>query len=174
MEKHSHLLKLSLVLSFLLDLCNSCFTSFSGHNFSQLFLSDCVVRVWDKVFANFSQSKRNSRVALRRRPNSWDFNVQIVVQVSVLGIGGLTKLFFLKLKMHLWNSHQHYSQKGNFTRFLSFIDPRPRIAILQRVSSCNRLMEFPLGPRSFPTKLNFGCSLTGTRTFTITRICFSR
>ncbi len=41
------------------------------------------------------------------------------------------------------------------TFFLSRIDPRPKTAILHIVSSCNRRNEFPLGPNSFPTKLNW-------------------
>ena len=46
------------------------------------------------------------------------------------------------------------------------IDPFPRTAIFVIVSSCNLFIEFPLGPSNFPTKLNFGCSLTGTTTRT--------
>lgn len=40
------------------------------------------------------------------------------------------------------------------TFFRSFIEPRPRTAILHIVSSCKRFIEFPLGPSSLPTKLN--------------------
>ena len=38
---------------------------------------------------------------------------------------------------------------------LSLMDPRPSTAILVMVSSWRRFIEFPLGPRSFPTKLNW-------------------
>ena len=41
-----------------------------------------------------------------------------------------------------------------FTFFRSFIEPRPSTAILHIVSSCNRFIEFPLGPNNLPTKLN--------------------
>lgn len=34
------------------------------------------------------------------------------------------------------------------------MDPLPRMDIFAPVSSCNRFMEFPRGPSSFPTKLN--------------------
>lgn len=37
---------------------------------------------------------------------------------------------------------------------LSLMDPLPRMDIFTPVSSCNRFMEFPRGPSSFPTKLN--------------------
>lgn len=42
------------------------------------------------------------------------------------------------------------------TLFRSFIEPRPKTAILHNVSSCRRLSELPLGPSSLPTKLNCG------------------
>ena len=56
---------------------------------------------------------------------------------------------------------------------LFLMDPFPSTAIFVIVSSCSLFIEFPLGPRSFPTKLNFGCSLTGTITRTDNRIGFS-
>lgn len=40
------------------------------------------------------------------------------------------------------------------TLCLSRIDPLPKMAILVSVSSWSRLRELPLGPSSFPTKLN--------------------
>lgn len=41
------------------------------------------------------------------------------------------------------------------TLALSRIDPRPKIAILVKVSSWSLLREFPFGPNNFPTKLNY-------------------
>ena len=41
------------------------------------------------------------------------------------------------------------------TFFLSLMDPFPRMAILVIVSSWSLFKEFPFGPSSFPTKLNF-------------------
>ena len=35
------------------------------------------------------------------------------------------------------------------------MEPLPRTAILVAVTSCNRFIEFPLGPKSLPTKLNW-------------------
>lgn len=35
------------------------------------------------------------------------------------------------------------------------MEPLPRMDIFTPVSSCNRFMEFPRGPSSFPTKLNY-------------------
>ena len=43
----------------------------------------------------------------------------------------------------------------NITFSLSLMDPFPRMDILVRVSSCRRFNEFPRGPRSLPTKLNY-------------------
>jgi len=37
---------------------------------------------------------------------------------------------------------------------LSLMEPLPRIAIFVIVSSCSLFRELPLGPSSFPTKLN--------------------
>ncbi len=56
------------------------------------------------------------------------------------------------------NTNEHFRYcKQNLIRtfFLSFIEPRPRTAILHIVSSCNRFIEFPFGPSNFPTKLNY-------------------
>lgn len=44
--------------------------------------------------------------------------------------------------------------KNVITFFLSFIEPRPKTAILHIVSSCNRFIELPFGPSNLPTKLN--------------------
>jgi hypothetical protein len=41
------------------------------------------------------------------------------------------------------------------TLCLSLIEPLPRIAIFVNVSSCSLFRELPLGPNSFPTKLNW-------------------
>ena len=56
---------------------------------------------------------------------------------------------------------------------LFLMEPFPSTAILVIVSSCNLFIELPFGPSNFPTKLNFGCSLTGTTTRTLRRIGFS-
>jgi hypothetical protein len=40
------------------------------------------------------------------------------------------------------------------TLCLSLMEPLPRIAIFVIVSSCSLFRELPLGPNSFPTKLN--------------------
>lgn len=51
--------------------------------------------------------------------------------------------------------HVHWKTNPIFlTLSLSLIDPFPRMDIFTPVSSCNLFMEFPLGPSSFPTKLN--------------------
>lgn len=52
-----------LVLRFLLDLCNCSLASLTGHNLSELLLSDGVIRVGDEILAYFSESKGNSGVA---------------------------------------------------------------------------------------------------------------
>lgn len=57
---------------------------------------------------------------------------------------------------------------SHLTLPLSLIEPLPRMDIFAPVSSCNLFMELPLGPSSFPTKLNcnrgekkqYGWSLT--------------
>ena len=56
---------------------------------------------------------------------------------------------------------------------LFLMEPFPSTAILVIVSSCNLFIELPFGPSNFPTKLNFGCSLTGTTTRTLRRMGFS-
>ena len=101
----------------------------------------------------------------------------------VFWISGATKLFFLKnhwgsrLKMHLqekqYHSRRYYCHMEECTCCLFLMEPFPSTAILVIVSSCNLFIELPFGPSNFPTKLNFGCSLTGTTTRTLRRIGFS-
>lgn len=84
-------------MSFLLDFSDCSFACFSGHNFAQLLLSDCVVRVWNQILPNFSQCEGDSGVALGRRPDGRDFDVQVVVEVRIFGIGCLSQFLLLKL-----------------------------------------------------------------------------
>lgn len=60
-----------------------------------------------------------------------------------------------KIEISINTNENWYEQKFYCTFFLSFIEPRPRTAILHIVSSCNRFIEFPFGPSNFPTKLNY-------------------
>lgn len=62
-----------------------------------------------------------------------------------------------KGKQIIINTIENWYRIKKFIRtfFLSFIEPRPRTAILHIVSSCNRFIEFPFGPSNFPTKLNY-------------------
>lgn len=50
----------------------------------------------------------------------------------------------------------YFNADQYFTLPLSLMDPLPRMDIFTPVSSCNRFIEFPRGPSSFPTKLNCG------------------
>ena len=101
------------------------------------------------------------------------FNLLTLLDLNL----GLQRLIYARKKERkLWKSwltaaiqfsSTHYSsggtinffiqEKGHFyyiTFCLSLMDPRPSTAILVMVSSWRRFIEFPLGPRSFPTKLN--------------------
>ena len=99
----------------------------------------------------------------------------------VFWISGATKLFLLKNYSGLAfknaltgnNSRRYYSHIEECTCCLFLMEPFPSTAILVIVSSCNLFIELPFGPSNFPTKLNFGCSLTGTTTRTLRRIGFS-
>ena len=71
------------------------------------------------------------------------------------------------------NSRRYYCHMEECTCCLFLMEPFPSTAILVIVSSCNLFIELPFGPSNFPTKLNFGCSLTGTTTRTLRRIGFS-
>ena len=81
-------------------------------------------------------------------------------------------------RFYIWkcinrNSRRYYCHMEECTCCLFLMEPFPSTAILVIVSSCNLFIELPFGPSNFPTKLNFGCSLTGTTTRTLRRIGFS-
>lgn len=87
----------SLVLSFLLNFGDCSLACFSSHNFAQLLLSDCIVRVWDQILPDLGQCEGDSGVALGRWPDRWDFDVQVVVEVRIFGISSLSQFLFLKI-----------------------------------------------------------------------------
>lgn len=58
-----------------------------------------------------------------------------------------------KVLMKIYPVHGE-KKKSCLTLPLSLIEPLPRMDIFAPVSSCNLFMELPLGPSSFPTKLN--------------------
>lgn len=65
-------------------------------------------------------------------------------------------MFYLLITFLFCNYFRHFKiQKFARTLCLSFMDPLPNTAILHMVSSCSLLSEFPLGPSSLPTKLNW-------------------
>lgn len=60
-------------------------------------------------------------------------------------------------KHYIYPVHGEKKKKrvtSHLTLPLSLIEPLPRMDIFAPVSSCNLFMELPLGPSSFPTKLN--------------------
>lgn len=78
-------------------------------------------------------------------------NLLLNVNICVLHL----VLIPLPVRKNFWLKNFKWKFFWVQTFFLSRIDPRPKTAILHIVSSCSRLNEFPFGPNSFPTKLNW-------------------
>lgn len=67
--------------------------------------------------------------------------------------------------LNLYSTHGEKKRvvASHLTLPLSLIEPLPRMDIFAPVSSCNLFMELPLGPSSFPTKLNCNKERKGNR-----------
>ncbi len=63
---------------------------------------------WYEVFPNFCQRIRDPCMRLRRRRESRDLHVQVVVEMGELRVVGIAKLLFLEIRKRCWNFYRRH------------------------------------------------------------------
>lgn len=93
-----------------------------------------------------------------------DEHVQLVVEMLPVGFASVLLLLRSSSGARLAGECEwgRESRRRQLTFFLSRIEPRPLIMILQPVSCSNCFAVIPRGPSRRPTKLYSGCASTGT------------